>query len=191
LDYRILPIGPARTDHRSYSETMMFNLPTQYRLPSLECLEVLNSQRIDFYKHYNEFSVRYIMVHKNISKSYVEINYNLDAIEFMALDTLPIIFKDSIFTIYENKNYTPLITLYNNENKLIKSDPRIKYSSSLVTITYKDKQQAKKVLLTFNYRKNLTVYADGKKVTTMPDSINRVLFFPTFEFKELNIKYTN
>jgi hypothetical protein len=58
-----------------------------------------------------------------------------------------------------------------------------------VTIKSDSAIKPTKVLLTFNYRKNLVVYADDKKMTSMPDSINRVVFFPNFEFKELNIKY--
>ncbi len=187
-DYRILPIAASRDTTNSFMSTLRFNTPTFYKIPSLECLEVLNPKEINIAKYYSEFSARYILLYKspNTSGGYA---YNFKITDLTHYQSLDTIYTSQDFILLENKEYTPLITFYNSHNEKIIATPSIKYLSTKVTIKSDTAIKPAKVLLTFNYRKNLRVYADEKKVPIIPDSINRVLFFPTFEFKELKIKY--
>lgn len=188
-DYRILPIGPYRSLHKDYAFSMMHNIATAYQIPSLESLEVLNPKPINIKNDYNDFSVKYIVAYNDLTQSVQKYDPYIRLSALKNYNSFRIIYADSINTIYENEHYTPLVNCYKN-SKRIGLTPQIDYATSEVNVQYATKINCDKILLSFNYRQPLKIYLDNKLQPKSKDSLNRIIIFPTFDFKHIKIKYS-
>jgi hypothetical protein len=189
LDYRVLATGAFRSFDENYAFSLQHNLATIYKIPSLDALEVLNSKEIDVINEYSNFSVRYVIDYKNQTEKIKYFPSSLNIKDLKNNNALLKIYEDSAVTLYENKNYIPLITCYNDAG-CIELKPIIKYSTANIAIQYASKVYCSKVLLTLNYRTSLRIYVDDKPAKLFTDSLNRVSFFPNNPFNKIEARYS-
>lgn len=188
LDYRVLPVSVLRTTNNDFNESLMHNLATFYKIPSLEVMEDLSPNKIDIDKNLSEFSVRYIIYYNkkanddfwekpNINKKVLQSKYVFDSI-----------FSNESVTIYENKNYMPIVSLYDKENKLIiKNKPKIIYECNKVSILYNEIIHPQMICLSFNYRDKLEIKLNDFIAPKFKDSLNRIIIYPKNTFNRITI----
>lgn len=174
-NYRIMPLAVSRSTATNYDQSLTMNFATMQTIPSIYGYEPLYNHFWNVEENYSAYGVRYIIQsnYKPSNPLYIGTTNLLSKLH--NYHTLAPIYTDSIYTIWENKTYTPLVVIYNNEMQPIYDAGTLSFNNNGISYITNYKQQVHNVLLNYTYTPHCKVYINNVQYPIVPDALNRIV----------------
>ena len=177
--HRIYTSAQFGSPNKGYAHSMHHNIASYYGVPTILGYETLLNTPMITQEYLYEYAVKYIIYYADLNKG------RRTPMPFVLDDLIPR-YKSEDIMLLEMKKTTPMVFVKGNKSIAFP----IKLTAYGANIDLSSNNDNKDVVIAFQYRKGLSVSAEGVKVPFTLDRFQRIVLKTPPSTKNIKLKYT-
>jgi hypothetical protein len=188
-NYRILSLSPSRSADSLFAGSLTLNFATVQGLASADGYEPLFQNGYNLYTQHRQAGIRYFILgkYKAAGEYFTGMQHQLEL--FSDYKSFTRLYEDDQVTVLEDNAYEPILQVFDKEENPKPFSFTMEYQNNGANILLDRAVLANRLILGFNYHKNLTIYCNGIKRTFATDPWNRIAIELNDSLRNMEIRY--